>query len=82
MLRPAAARSHRQASINPGTPGRDTHLATTRGIDFQAVPDQSDTALPGLLLAIPDLVALDRPALVAAAGNPGTPGTPRWWRWR
>ncbi len=68
LLRGRAA----QSSVNPGTSGRDTHLAATRRIDFTAVPDQAETALAGLLLAIPDLVALDLPTLVASAGYPGT----------
>ena len=32
--------------------------------------------MAGLLLAIPDLVALDLPALAAAAGYPGTKAIP------
>ena len=37
-----------------------------------AWPQQIDTHLAGLLPPIPDLVALDLPALVATAGYPGT----------
>ena len=33
--------------------------------------------MAGLLLAIPDLVALDLPALASAAGYPGSRGDPR-----
>jgi hypothetical protein len=65
-----------QASINPATPGRDTRLPTTKVIDFEELPDRSDTAMAGLLLAIPDLLALDLPALTAAAGYPGTAVVP------
>ena len=41
-------------------------------IDFAAWPARLDTVRAGLLLVIPDLVNLDLPALVAAAGYPGT----------
>ncbi len=41
-------------------------------IDFDRWPAQAETKLAGLALAIPDLVALDLPALVRAAGYPGT----------
>jgi len=61
-----------EASINPATPGRDTRLPPTKVIDFDELPDRADTAMAGLLLAIPDLLALDLPALTAAAGYPGT----------
>jgi transposase len=60
------------ASINPATTGRDTRLPRTGKLDFDAWPARVDTGKAGLLLAIPDLVALDVPALVAAAGYPCT----------
>ena len=41
-------------------------------LDFGQWPERVDTKLAGLLLTIPDLVALDLPALVKAAGYPGT----------
>jgi transposase len=41
-------------------------------IDFAQVPARAETKLAGLLLVIPDLIALDLPALVTAAGYPGT----------
>ncbi|HWM99716.1 MAG TPA: hypothetical protein VNO54_21965, partial [Streptosporangiaceae bacterium] len=41
-------------------------------IDFAALPARTHTTMAGLLLAIPGLVALDLPALAAAAGYPGT----------
>lgn len=44
----------------------------TRVIDFDTWPIVQETKLAGLLLAIPDLVALDLPAIVTAAGYPGT----------
>jgi hypothetical protein len=61
-----------QASTSPATSGRDTRLPAASVIDFAAVPARAHTAMAGLLLAVPDLVALDLPALVAAAGYPGT----------
>ena len=41
-------------------------------IDFDDWPARADTGMAGLLLVIPDLIALDLPALVAAAGYPDT----------
>ena len=61
-----------QASSSPATPGRDTNLPPAKVIDFAAFPQRADTRLAGLLLAVPDLVALDLPALARAAGYPGT----------
>ena len=61
-----------EASISPGTAGRDTNLPAAKAIDFTAWPQRAETTRAGLLLAIPDLVALDLPALVSAAGYPGT----------
>jgi len=63
-----------QTSVNQATAGRDTGLRATRVIDFAALPDQADTAVAGLLLTIPDLVALDLPTLAKTAGYPGTRG--------
>ena len=40
--------------------------------DFSQLPARSETNMAGLLLTIPDLLALDLPALVAAGGYPGT----------
>jgi hypothetical protein len=68
LLRGPAA----EASTSPATSGRDTRLPPAGLIDFGALPARAHTALAGLLLAIPDLVALDLPALVTAAGYPGT----------
>jgi len=67
LRRPAA-----EASASPATPGRDTTLPAAKVLDFGAWPERLDTTRAGLLLAIPDLVALDLPALAAAAGYPGT----------
>ncbi len=61
-----------EASISPATAGRDTKLPRAKVIDFAAFPAAATTRLAGLLLAVPDLVALDLPALARAAGYPGT----------
>ena len=61
-----------EASISPATAGRDTQLPRAKVIDFAAFPAAATTRLAGLLLAVPDLVALDLPALARAAGYPGT----------
>jgi hypothetical protein len=61
-----------EASISPATPGRDTSLPAAKVLDFAAWPARLDTTRAGLLLAVPDLVSLDLPALVSAAGYPGT----------
>ncbi|MHB8331807.1 MAG: hypothetical protein ACYDEA_06375 [Candidatus Dormibacteria bacterium] len=45
-------------------------------LDFSELPVHSETKLAGLLLAIPDLLALDLPQLVRAAGYPSTPMIP------
>ncbi len=61
-----------EASISPATVGRDTKLPRAKVIDFAAFPAAATTRLAGLLLAVPDLVALDLPALARKAGYPGT----------
>jgi transposase len=61
-----------EASASPATAGRDTTLPRASVIDFDAWPARADTGMAGLLLVIPDLIALDLPALVAAAGYPDT----------
>jgi len=61
-----------EASISPATAGRDTSLPRAKVIDFAAFPAAATTRLAGLLLAVPDLVALDLPALARRAGYPGT----------
>ncbi|MET9029349.1 transposase [Nocardia sp. NPDC004168] len=60
------------ASVNPATLGRDTRLPRTGTLHFAAWPARVETGKAGLLLLIPDLVALGLPELVAAAGYPGT----------
>ncbi len=61
-----------QASTAAATPGRDTRLPRTARLDFATWPHRCDSAKAGLLLLVPDMVALDLPALVARAGYPGT----------
>ena len=61
-----------EASTSPATSGRDTRLPAAAVIDFGSIPPRAHTAMAGLLLAVPDLVALDLPALAGAAGYPGT----------
>ncbi len=72
LLRGPAA----EASTSPATSGRDTRLPAAAVTDFAALPAHTHTTMAGLLLAIPDLVALDLPALVTAAGYPGTNAIP------
>jgi len=47
-------------------------LARAEVVDFASFPQSCSTKMAGLYLAIPELVALDLPALVAEAGYPGT----------
>jgi hypothetical protein len=61
-----------QVSTAAATPGRDTRLPKTAALDFATWPARVDSAKAGLLLVVPDLIALDLPALVARAGYPGT----------
>jgi hypothetical protein len=65
-----------EASISPATPGRDTNLPAAKVLDFAGWPERLETTRAGLLLAIPDLVSLDLPALVSRAGYPGTRAIP------
>jgi transposase len=59
-------------SSSPATPGRDTRLPRAQVIDLGAWPHRLDTTRAGLLLVLPDLVALDLPGLVRRAGYPAT----------
>lgn len=52
-------------------PYRD-HPRRAELLDFAALPARNETKLAGLALAVPELVALDLPGLVAAAGYPST----------
>lgn len=54
-----------------GPPYRD-HPPRAAMLDFTDLPARSHTKVAGLLLTLPDLVALDLPALAEAAGYPGT----------
>jgi Transposase DDE domain len=45
-------------------------------IDFTNQPDTATTSMAGLLLLLPDLLTLDLPNLVTAAGYPGTRTVP------
>jgi len=58
-----------------GAPYRD-HPRRAEVIDFARLPDRIETKAAGLLLAIPELVALDLPALAGQAGYPGTKAIP------
>ncbi|HUK67700.1 MAG TPA: hypothetical protein VLW50_02925 [Streptosporangiaceae bacterium] len=61
-----------EASVSPATAGRDTSLPAAKVLDFAAWPGRVETTRAGLLLAVPDLVSLDLPALVSAGGYPGS----------
>lgn len=54
-----------------GAPYRD-HPRRARRLDFAELPQGAQTKVAGLLLAVPELVALDLPGLVRSAGYPGT----------
>ncbi|MGC1288316.1 MAG: helix-turn-helix domain-containing protein, partial [Streptosporangiaceae bacterium] len=45
-------------------------------LDFSALPERAETRLAGLLLAVPDLIALGIPDMITAAGYPSTPNIP------
>ena len=65
-----------EASTAIATPGRDTNLPAAAALDVAALPDRCDTTMAGLLLVVPDLISLDLPALIRAAGYPGTRAIP------
>ena len=54
-----------------GLPRREV-LPRAAAIDFERWPERCETRLAGLLLAVPELVALDLPGLVERAGYPGS----------
>ncbi|HEY0697137.1 MAG TPA: hypothetical protein VGD43_04935 [Micromonospora sp.] len=59
-----------------GAPHRD-HPPRAQLLDFTAdLPARAETKVAGLLLSVPELVALDLPAILAAAGYPGTAAIP------
>jgi hypothetical protein len=61
----------RRPDVLRGAPRRE-QLPRTGVIDFDTWPERVETKHAGLLLCLPDLVALDLPAIVKAAGYPGT----------
>jgi hypothetical protein len=61
----------RRPEVLRGAPRRE-QLPRTGAIDFQQWPDRVATKHAGLLLCVPDLVALDLPGIVAEAGYPST----------
>src|SRR5262249_50724770 len=63
---------HPGASTAAATPGRDTRLPRAARLDFAPWPATVETGKAGLLLLVPDLLALDLPALITQAGYPGT----------
>ena len=60
------------SSISPATSGRDTSLPRAKVINLDTWPERVDTVRAGLLLTVPDLVAMDLPGLIGAGGYPGT----------
>src|SRR6266545_1283814 len=64
-------------STSPATAGRDTRLPRAKAIDFGAWPQRLESTRAGLLLVLPDLVALDLAGLVKRAGYPQHAGPPR-----
>ena len=62
-----------EASISPATrrPGHQPARAPRSSTSPRSRP-RLETTLAGLLLAVPDLVSLDLPALARKAGYPGT----------
>ena len=65
----------RRPDAERGAPGAG-RSSPRRGVDFAELPARVRTKLAGLLLTLPDLVALDLPGIVAAAGYPGTAAIP------
>jgi hypothetical protein len=65
----------RRPDAERGGPAREIQ-ARAEAADFAALPGRAETRLAGLLLAIPDLIALGLPEMVAAAGYPSTPRIP------
>jgi hypothetical protein len=61
----------RRPEVLRGAPRRE-QLPRTGVIDFEQWPERVETKHAGLLLCMPDLVALDLAAIVKAAGYPGT----------
>jgi hypothetical protein len=64
-------RMWRRPDAERGGPAREIQ-ARAEAPDFTTLPGRAETRLAGLLLAIPDLIALGLPEMVAAAGYPST----------
>src|SRR5205807_6915755 len=64
-------RMWRRPEADRGGPAREVQ-ARAEAADFTALPGLAETRLAGLFLAVPDLIALGVPDLVAAAGYPST----------
>jgi hypothetical protein len=65
----------RRPDAERGGPAREIQ-ARAEALDFTALPERAETRLAGLLLAIPDLIALGVPDMAAAAGYPSTARIP------
>jgi hypothetical protein len=65
----------RRPDAERGGPAREIQ-PRAEALDFASLPDRAETRLAGLLLAIPDLIALGVPEMAAAAGYPSTPKIP------
>lgn len=65
------ARMWPRPHLERGLPRREV-LPRATVIDFERWPERCETKLAGLLLAVPELVALDLPGMVKRAGYPGT----------
>jgi hypothetical protein len=68
-------RMWRRPDAERGGPAREIQ-ARAEALDFTTLPGRAETRLAGLFLAIPDLIALGIPDLMAAAGYPSTPKIP------
>jgi transposase len=62
----------RRPATERGVPVVRERLPRAGMVDFAELPEKFDTRFAGLLLALPDLIALDLPDLVAQAGYPST----------
>src|SRR5262249_13951561 len=61
----------RRPEAERGGPAREIQ-ARAETANFAILPERAETRLGGLLLVIPDLIALGVPQMVAAAGSPST----------
>jgi hypothetical protein len=61
----------RRPDAERGGPAREIQ-ARAEALNFGDLPERAETRLAGLLLVIPDLIALGVPDMVAAAGYPST----------